>query len=72
MHEACDAEIATAVATSLQCHVWAPPDIHVTVENGWARLTGEVRWKLQRSAAALSSLPFSTRTGRTKARSANG
>jgi osmotically-inducible protein OsmY len=50
-HEAGDAEIAAAVATSLKWHVWVPPDIQVTVENGWVRLTGAVKWEFQRSAA---------------------
>jgi osmotically-inducible protein OsmY len=51
LHENSDAEIAAAVAVSLKWHVWVPTDIHVAVENGWVRLTGEVKWEFQRSAA---------------------
>jgi osmotically-inducible protein OsmY len=51
LHEAGDAEIAAAVATSLKWHVWVPTDIRVAVENGWVRLIGEVKWEFQRNAA---------------------
>jgi osmotically-inducible protein OsmY len=50
-HATSDAEIAAAVATTLNWHVWVPTDIQITVENGWVKLAGEMKWEFQRSAA---------------------
>jgi osmotically-inducible protein OsmY len=47
-----DADIARAVATSLQWHVFLPRDhIKVAVEDGWVTLKGDVQWQYQRGAA---------------------
>jgi osmotically-inducible protein OsmY len=46
-----DADIAAAVASALEWHVWVPNQIQATIEQGWITLTGNVAWEFQRSAA---------------------
>ena len=47
-----DKEIAKAAANALEWNSSVPHErIHITVENGWVYLTGEVKWKYQKHAA---------------------
>lgn len=47
-----DTQIATGIVNAFKWN-WAIPDdkVHVTVENGWVTLSGEVQWNSQKDAA---------------------
>jgi osmotically-inducible protein OsmY len=51
VHKRTDEEIAQAVVSSLQWHVWVPSEITATVEKGWVTLTGSAKWGYERDAA---------------------
>ena len=51
VHKRKDSEIAEAVVNALRWHVWVPSHIQATVENGWVKLTGSVKWGFERSSA---------------------
>jgi osmotically-inducible protein OsmY len=47
-----DTQVATEVVNAFQWNASIPEDVvHVTVENGWVTLSGEVDWNSQRDAA---------------------
>ena len=47
-----DQDIARAIVDQFKWTVWIPEEkVKASVENGWVRLTGEVEWQYQRSAA---------------------
>ncbi|MGA2552155.1 MAG: BON domain-containing protein [Burkholderiaceae bacterium] len=50
-HNHKDAEIATAVVSSLKWHVWVPDAVQATVEKGHVTLTGSVKWEFERNSA---------------------
>lgn len=51
LHKREDAEIATAVVTALQSHVWVPVTVAALIEAGWVTLRGSVKWGFQRESA---------------------
>jgi osmotically-inducible protein OsmY len=51
VHKRKDADIAQAVVTALEWHVWVPDTVKATVEDGWVSLTGNVKWGFERRAA---------------------
>jgi osmotically-inducible protein OsmY len=51
MHDRKDTEIATAAVNALRWHVWVPDSVQATVENGWVKLTGSVKWEFERHSA---------------------
>lgn len=58
-HKRNDSEIAEAAAQALRWNTIVPPDkVKVEVEDGWARLTGEVDWLYQARAAERAVEPL--------------
>jgi osmotically-inducible protein OsmY len=51
VHKREDSDIAQAVVSALEWHVWVPSEIKATVEKGWVTLTGSARWGYERDAA---------------------
>ena len=46
-----DQDIAKAVMTALEWHVWVPhKDIKVVVENGWVTVSGSASWEYERNS----------------------
>lgn len=51
-HERADTDIAQAVINQMKWNVQVPDQlIKTSVENGWVKLSGEVEWEYQRTAA---------------------
>lgn len=46
-----DPDIARAAASALEWDVEVPDGLHVTVENGWVLLKGNVEWQFEKRAA---------------------
>ena len=51
VHKRADEDIAKAVVSSLDWHIWVPSQVQATVENGWVTLTGSVKWGYERDSA---------------------
>ncbi len=46
-----DSDIAQAVVSALEWHVWVPGEVKATIEKGWVTLIGSVKWGYERDAA---------------------
>jgi len=51
IHNHKDTDVAQAVVNALSWHVWVPDTVQATVENGWVKLNGSVKWEFERHAA---------------------
>lgn len=51
VHSRKDSDIAQAVVTALEWHVWVPKSVQAVVEDGWVTLTGSVKRGFEREAA---------------------